>query len=119
MNPSEEIQYVELSLEEAKKVAAFGEALERLEKNKDFRTVILEGYFSDEARRLTFLTADSSLDDRSLNAVWAGIRGIGELRQYLMSKRTQAQVAQKEIQDFQGTLDELREEDAGSGEVRV
>ena len=116
MNQNEQIQHVELSLDEAKKVVDFGEAIQRLEKNADFKKVILDGYFSDESRRLTFLTADTSLDDKSTNAVWAGLRAIGELRSFLLGRKAMAEVAKKEVMDFQETLEELREEDA-DGEV--
>lgn len=117
MNQHEQIQHVELSLEEAKKLVAFGEAIARLEKNKDFRTVILDGYFSDEAKRLTFLTADTTLDDKSANAVLYGIRAIGELRAFLMNRKVTAEIAKKEVMDFQETLEEIRGEDAdGDGE---
>lgn len=116
MNHNEQIQHVELSLEEAKKVIDFGEAIQRLEKNADFRKVILDGYFTDEARRLVFLTADTNLDEKASNAVWAGLRAIGELRSFLVTRKAMAEVAKKEVIDFQKTLEELREEDAIGGE---
>lgn len=109
---NEDIQHVELSLEEAKKLVSFGEAITRLEKNRDFRAVILDGYFTEEARRLTFLTADTQLDQNSANAVWAGIRSIGELRAFLMHRKTMGEVAKREVMEHQQTLDELRAEDA-------
>lgn len=117
MNQNEQIQHVELSLDEAKKVVDFGEAIQRLEKNADFKKVILDGYFNDEAKRLTFLTADTTLDDKSANAVWAGIRAIGELRAFLMNRKVTAEIAKKEVMDFSETLEEIRGEDAnGDGE---
>lgn len=117
MNQLEQIQHVELSLEEAKKLVAFGEAISRLEKNKDFQLVILDGYFSDESKRLTFLTADTTLDDKSANAVLYGIRAIGELRGFLMNRKVQAEIAKKEVAEFQETLEEIRGEEAGESGV--
>lgn len=112
MNPNEQIHHVELSLEEAKKTVAFGEAIARLEKNRDFQRVILDGYFTDEARRLTFLTADVTLDDKSTNAVLYGIRAIGELRQFLLNRKAMGEIAKKEVHDHEETLEELRTEEA-------
>ena len=112
MNRNEQIQHVEISLEEAKRIAEFSEAIARLEKNADFRKVILDGYFTEEARRLTFLTADTTLDDKLANATLYGIRAIGELRSFLLARKAQGEVARKEIADFNETLDELRHEDA-------
>jgi hypothetical protein len=116
MNIIEQTQHVELSLEEAKKMVNFAEAIGRLEKNRDFRTVILDGYFSDESRRLTFLTADTTLDEKSSNAVWAGIRAIGELRGFLMQRKAAGEIAKKEVNDHLETLAALRGEDAGAGD---
>ena len=109
---NEQIRYVELSLEEAKKVVAFGEAIKRLESNKDFKTVIGEGYFTNEARRCVMLTAEINLSADAKEANWAAIRGIAELRQFLMMRKQMGEVAQKEVADHKETLEELREEDA-------
>lgn len=110
MNNQSEIQQVEVSLEEAERIAAFGEALGRLESNRDFQAVILDGYFKEEAARLVMLTAEINLKPEQKEAVFAGIRGIAELRQYFLARRSAAQMAAKEIGDYKETLDELRAE---------
>ena len=114
MNLNEQIQHVELSLEEAKKIVDLGEAISRLEQNRDFQKVILDGYFGAESKRLAFLTADVTLPPENQQAVWAGIRSIGELRAYLLSRKSMAEVARKEIGDHQETLEELRGEEANA-----
>jgi hypothetical protein len=108
----QQIQQVEVSLEEAERVAAFGEALRRLEQNRDFQAVIFEGYFRDEAARLVMLTGDITLKPEQKESVYAGIRGIAELRQFFLARRAMAEMATKEIGDFKETLEELREEEA-------
>lgn len=115
-NKEEQIEFVQLSLEEAMHVVEVGEAIERLKKNKDFKLVIHEGYFRDEASRLVMLTADSTLSAEQKEATWGAIRGIGEFRSYLMAKAQQAVVAEKEILDYKETLGELRSEDAEGAE---
>ena len=42
---SEQIKQLEMSIDEAKELIALGDSIERLYKNKDFKKVILEGYF--------------------------------------------------------------------------
>ena len=118
MNLNEQIHHVELSLDQAKRIAEFGEAIKRLERNPDFKKVIFDGYFTDEARRLVFLTADTTLTDAQNNNTLYAIRAIGELRGFLMAKKTEADIAAKEINDHSETLEELRQEDANgdSGE---
>lgn len=116
MKKTEEIAHIELSLSEAERLVALGKAIERLNKNPDFQKVILDGYFRDEASRLTMLTADITLAPEQRDGVWGGIRGIGELRAYLMKTKIIADTAEKEVLDFKETLDELRQtEDEGEG----
>lgn len=117
MNLNEQIQHVELSLEEAQKIIAFGEAIQRLESNQDFQKVIFDGYFTEEAKRLVFLSADDALNPESQNAVWAGIRAIGELRSFLQNSKALGEFARKEVEDHKETLDELREIESKEGEI--
>lgn len=111
MNNPSEIQQVEVSLEEAERIAALGEALRRLENNRDFQAVILDGYFKHEASRLVMLTAEVNLAPEHKEGVYAGIRGIAELRQYLLVTRTKGEMAEKEVIDFKEALTEMRGED--------
>lgn len=110
MNNQNAIQQVEVSLEEAQRIVAFGEALRRLENNRDFQAVILDGYFKTEAARLVMLTAEINFKPEQKEAIHAGIRGIAELRQYFLARRAEAEMAAKEIGDYKEELDALREE---------
>ncbi len=116
MNTAESIKHVELSLTEAKRIASLAEAIKRLETNKDFKRVIFDEYFTNEAQRLVFLTADTNVDEKTANAVWGDIRAIGALRQFLLNRKVMGEMAQKEIKDFNETLDELRAEEADGEE---
>lgn len=116
MNNSDNIQHVELSLSEAKKIVDLGAAVKRLEKNRDFQKVVLDGYFGDEAKRLVYLTADSVLDEKSMQSVWGDIRAIGSLRQYLINRKIMGDIAEKEVNDHSEMLEEMRLEDADQGE---
>jgi hypothetical protein len=110
MNNESEIQQVEVSLEEAERIAEFGAALSRLENNRDFQAVILDGYFQLEAARLVMCTAEPHIKGEAREGLFAGIRGIAELRQYLLARRSAAEMAAKEIADYREELDELRGE---------
>lgn len=115
MNLNQEIQHVELSLEEAKKIVEFGEALSRLEQNRDFQKVMFDGYFGDESRRLAFLLAEPNLNREQREDVIADLRAVGSLRQYLITRRQLAAVAQKDVSDFAEHLEELRAYEEGEG----
>lgn len=110
MNPQYDIQQVEVSLEEAKKIVAFGEALGRLENNRDFQTVVIDGYMKDEASRLVMCSALTHKGKDFIENTLQSIRAIGELRQYLLARRASAEQAASDIREFEQALDEMHEE---------
>ena len=44
MNPEQQLQSIEISIEQAKEAISMAEALDRLHKNPDFQKVIREGW---------------------------------------------------------------------------
>lgn len=66
------MQEIQISIEGAKKLKSLAEALERLEKNKDFKTVIGTAYMEDEVFRLTGMLSEVT-DDRNAPAALGGI----------------------------------------------
>lgn len=56
------LQEIQISIDGAKKLQALGDALNRLEKNKDFKLVIGTGYLEDEVQRLVGLLSEVSED---------------------------------------------------------
>lgn len=110
-----QIEQVELSIEEATKVVEFGEALQRLERNPDFKKVIFEGYFTTEAARLVMLTGDTTLKPEQQDNTLHSIRGIAELRNFLFARKALAEQMAKDIVFHKEGLEEMRGEDAGEG----
>ena len=55
---NEAINAIERDIKEARKHVELGDSLERLLNNRDFKKVIVEGYFEKEAARLVHLKAD-------------------------------------------------------------
>lgn len=113
-NLQSDIQQVELTLEEAKKIVAFGEAISRLEKNADYRAIYTDGYFRDEASRLALLSGDPNIDEKVREKVFLSIRSIGELFDYLRTKKMMADLMVKDVQDAEQALEEMHREDAES-----
>lgn len=104
-----DIQQAELSLQEAKRLVGLKEQALRLSQNKDFQDLILNGYFVDEAARLTHLLGDAALPDHQ-SYVLQDLHGIASFKRY-MSKIVQLGViAENEITVVEQTLDELRSE---------
>jgi len=106
-------QQVELNIEHARQGVKFGEALDRLMKNRDFQKVILDGFLREEAVRLVHLKADPAMytpeDQRDIDAQ---ITAIGMFGAWLRRQRKEAETAQKELLDNQDLLNVLREEEA-------
>jgi len=84
MTPDQQIEQIELSIEQAKSSIDMRDALRRLNENKDFKKVIVEGYFEKEASRVVLLKADPNTQDtETQDALDKSIIAIGQLRQYM------------------------------------
>ena len=78
-----DLEQIEISIEEAKKLIDTADALSRLHKNKDFIKVIVEGYFKEESARAVLLRADPEMASDSLQKqVNDIITSIGGLHSY-------------------------------------
>lgn len=102
------INEIEESIKHSKKQLEFSKCLERLYANRDFNTLIVEGYLKDEAVRLVHLKADPSITNQE--SVDADIMAIASFAQYLRTVNHRGDMAQKSIETSEAVLDELREE---------
>lgn len=106
-----QIAALEQGIETKKHQVALNNALERLMSNKDFKKVVLDGYFTGEAVRLVSLKADYS--QRAPDAQAAIIRdidAIGSLQKYFRLIETTAEQAASSIKDDEQTVEELNAE---------
>ena len=107
----EQIEAVELSIEQAKKQISLRDDLQKLISNKQFKKVILEGYFEKEASRLVLLKASPEMqEETSQKAIDDSIIAIGQLRQHFITINQFGAMADRTMADDQETLDELRNE---------
>lgn len=105
------IEEIELNIKEAKKITDLGKALDRLHSNRDFKKVIGEGFFKDEAVRLVHLKADPSMQSEEMQAaIEKHMQGIGALTQYFRMISHQAMLASKAMEEDERTREELMEE---------
>lgn len=94
MSLENDIQHIELYIEDAKKFVEAGKSVERLQKNRDFKKIIEEGYFRDEAVRLVSVKSDPSLQSpEKQEAIIKAIDAIGSLQGYIRTILQQASVA--------------------------
>lgn len=107
-----DIQEVELSIEQAKKVIATGDKALKLADNKLFKELVLDGYFVDEAARLAHLSADLTLTAEQRADVFVMIQGIGFFKAYMSMLVRRSDMARRELRDHEQTLSELHSEGA-------
>lgn len=88
------------------------EALERLEKNRDFITIIGKGYLEKEALRLiSFRTDPSSQSDISQRNVMRDIDGIASFSDYLRHIRKDGDIAKASLERSEQTVEAMLIED--------
>lgn len=108
----EQIQQIEDSIKENRKVVELGDALVRLTNNRDFKKVILEGYFEKEAVRLVHLKASSEMQSEARQkAIISDIDSIGAFHEYLRTLEYQANMARKAIGTDEEMLAEIQAEE--------
>lgn len=107
------LQAIEKNIEQAKELVELGKAVERLRSNREFKKVVVDGYFGDEAIRLVHLKADPSMQrPESQASIVKQMDAIGAFSQYLTTVLHQASLAEKAIE-----TGEADKEDFLAGEV--
>lgn len=108
----QQIQEIELNIEDAREMINMGKALDRLHDNADFKELILEGYFKNEAVRLVHLKSDYLVraEDKQTE-ISKDIDAIGRLRNYFSAVAAQADRAAYAIEAGEEELTHLRNEE--------
>ena len=103
-----DIEQIELTISEAKKIVATRDAALRLASNRDFKKIFLEGYFKDEAARLVGISADPvMLDQGQGEHIDMEIRSISCTQQYLRGLVQQGDLAERSISEHTEMLAEM------------
>lgn len=109
---SEQIKAIEQNIEQAKKVIDFAQSLERLMGNRDFKRIVLEGYFQQEAIRLVHLKSDPNMQKaEAQESITNQMIAIGSLNQYFGVIFQQANMARKSLESDEEARDEMLAED--------
>lgn len=117
MTLTEQLSQIEKDIKTSTEVVDFGNALERLRSNRDFKRVVLEGYFKDEAVRLVHLLSDPAMQTPEKQAsIHTQMMGIGQMSQYFNTVFFRARQAGKYIADAEEMREELIAEEATSDE---
>ena len=107
----DQLNKLQHNLEVNRKVAETGDALERLTANRDFKKVIIEGFFEKEAIRLVQLKGHPEhQSEESQKRILMQMDAIGVLASYFDQVATAAELARKAISFDEETYDQLATE---------
>jgi len=117
INDSEnQLHQVEISIENAEKAIELAKALKRLHDNADFKTVILEDFFHEEAHRAVLLKADEAMaPPEKQKQVDDVITTIGGLYNYFGKIYQMANMSARALAAHQETREEILEEQLSEG----
>lgn len=87
----------------------------KLYDNHEFRKLIVESYFTEEAARLVQLSADPALDANQRADALAMAQATGHLKRYLSMMIQMGNVAAREMPEVDAQLEEARIEEEEQG----
>lgn len=110
---SNEVNELEEQIANNKYALNQAKCLERLNSNRDFKDLILNGYLREEAIRLVSLKSDPSQQTLEKQAaIIKDIDAIGALETYMRSVRQFGDIAARAIKDAEDVLEAIRNEEA-------
>ena len=105
---SAELQQLEVNIKQAQKMVDLGSALDRLRNNRDFKKVIEDGYFEQEAIRLVHLMSDSNMQSPEIQtSIHKQMIAVGVFRDYLETLSIRAGMARRSVEADENTRDEV------------
>lgn len=110
-----EVEQIEIEITQAKYMVDLGDALARLEKNKDFKKVFEEEYFKNEAGRLIRARANFNLSPEQRNNILNMLDSIGFLQQFFRDIKVTAEQMKQTIAENEETREEMLREEIANG----
>lgn len=105
------IDQIELDIQQSRQSIELGKALERLQKNGDFKKLIQEHYMERMPINLVILKSAPQMQAPERQAdLLRQMDAIGSLAQYFHAIRQNAEQAMKKLEDDEQTRDELLNE---------
>ena len=102
---------ISISIEEAKVFLERKSMLARLERNEDFRKLILELYLEKEPARLVSLLADPEMDEKDIENIKRDMMGISTFKHFLVNTYRLARQFESMIERSEKELENLRAEE--------
>jgi hypothetical protein len=117
MSNQQQQQEVRMSMEEAQHRIKLYTALQKLQNNKYFKELFLDGYLDKYASRLVKAKADPGMQSVENQQYSANqLNAIGHLNQYLIYVSIEGRMAEKALEDLEVEKEiQLREEQERAG----
>ena len=107
-----EIEQIELTIQEAQKLVERAAQARRLAENPDFKAIVFDGYFTNEAARLAHLVSDPGAVAHR-EAILRDLDGVGAFKRFLSTCIQFGDMAAVEIAEAREAMDEIRAEEDG------
>lgn len=108
MNLNSQVAALDRSIADNTKHVELAKALERLESNRDFRKIIGDGFFKENAVRLVHAKAEPAMQSPEKQAaILRDMDAIGTLAEFFRTIRIQGDVARNSIEDAETDRAEL------------
>lgn len=104
------MQEIEINIEQAKEAIELFDCLNRLRENNDFKKLIEEGYFKDEACRLVLIRGEDSMKEVK-DDILRDIDGIASFHAYLRQVYASGFRAKDAMAEMEATRDEIAQEE--------
>ena len=99
---------INVTIGEAEKQVHLASLVRKLEQNKDFRELILEGYFRDNASRLVMLKADKEFQtEDKQKSIDKDILGISVFGDFLRTVKIMGDMAQEAMEAHERTREDI------------
>lgn len=102
---------IELSLTNAKVFVERRDMLNKLMSNREFKKVIVEGYFKDESVRLVSLLGDPAMESHREEII-RSMDGISQLQVFLRTVVQTGNMAAQSVKEYEAALEDMRNDDA-------
>ena len=106
------MQEIEITIEEAKRAIYLGELVTKLQLNPDFKELVTEGYFKEDAARVVMLKADKEFQTpEKQSKLDNDILGISVFGEYLRTKKVLGNMAKDSLREHEQTREAIAQED--------
>lgn len=113
---NDQIGAIERDIRKAKDAIELGNTVNRLKLNRDFKEVVLKGFFEQEAVRLVHLKGEPHMQEPdSQRSIIGQMDAIASFSQYLNAIFGKAKMAAASLADSEEVLAELLDEDTQQG----